>query len=90
MAPACHNVTDFARWFKAQASDPPYSVMYKAEFEPWFISGRRQTQWFDVRFRGYGKNKVGRRMRTRGCNHLSSFMPCHGHFQNPVELQLSK
>lgn len=65
VAPACHNVTDFPRWFKAQASDPPYSVMYKAEFEPWFISGRRQTQWFDVRFRGYGKNKVRCRMRTR-------------------------
>ena len=55
MAPACHNVTDFPRWVKATE---PYDVTYRPEFEPWFISDRLATQWFDVRFRGYGKNKI--------------------------------
>ncbi len=27
-------------------------------FEPWFIGARDQTEWFDIRYRGYGKNKI--------------------------------
>lgn len=28
------------------------------EFEPWYLSRRTATQWYDVRYRGYGKNKI--------------------------------
>ncbi|GAX73527.1 hypothetical protein CEUSTIGMA_g979.t1 [Chlamydomonas eustigma] len=55
VAPACHNVTDFPRWFQTTHA---YSVHYRPEFEPWFISDRLKTQWYDVRYRGYGKNKI--------------------------------
>ncbi len=30
----------------------------QTHFEPWFISGREGTEWFDIRYRGYGKNKI--------------------------------
>jgi len=62
VAPACHNATNFPRWLAAgNSSSLPlvsYSVQYEASFEPWFISSRRDTEWFDVRYRGYGKNKI--------------------------------
>lgn len=36
-----------------------YNVLLaQEEFEPWFISSRTSTEWFDVRYRGYGKNKI--------------------------------
>lgn len=60
VAPACHNVTDYQRWF---ATTEAYPVKYVKEFEPWFLSSRKGTEWFDFRFRGYGKNKI---MQVRG------------------------
>ena len=40
-----------------------YEVHYRDEFEPWFISSRRETQWFDIRFRGYGERGYSDRFR---------------------------
>ena len=67
VAPACHNVTDFSRWFALgsaagtqRGAGAAYEVQYKDEFEPWFVSSRRDTLWFDVRFRGYGGSWVQR------------------------------
>uniref|UniRef100_A0A7R9VDG8 Glycosyltransferase-like protein LARGE2 n=1 Tax=Chlamydomonas euryale TaxID=1486919 RepID=A0A7R9VDG8_9CHLO len=54
-APLCHNATDYSRWFDARDA---YPVYYVREFEPWFIGGRHSLQWFDFRYRGYGKNKI--------------------------------
>ena len=36
----------------------PYSVIYCKRYEPWGIVSRRLMPWFDVRFRGYGRNKI--------------------------------
>mmetsp|Transcript_14554 Transcript_14554/g.31695 ORF Transcript_14554/g.31695 Transcript_14554/m.31695 type:complete len:435 (+) Transcript_14554:51-1355(+) len=55
VAPACHNVTDYQRWFRAESA---YQVQYATEYEPWFISDRSNTLWYDERYRGYGKNKI--------------------------------
>lgn len=55
VAPACHNATDFARWFSAESA---YSIQYQESFEPWVISDRMDTPWYDVRYKGYGKNKI--------------------------------
>lgn len=53
--PAGHESTDYGRWFNASA---PYKVPYALSFEPWFISSRAATLWYDIRYRGYGKNKI--------------------------------
>mmetsp|Transcript_521 Transcript_521/g.1388 ORF Transcript_521/g.1388 Transcript_521/m.1388 type:complete len:455 (-) Transcript_521:411-1775(-) len=70
VAPACHNVTDFARWFgmreEGGGTVKEYAVQYQNEFEPWFISKRAATQWYDVRYRGYGKNKIQQVAHTAG------------------------
>ena len=55
VAVPCHNATDYARWFR---QDTAYMVAFAREFEPWFISYRGSTRWYDVRYRGYGKNKI--------------------------------
>ncbi|KAL6753172.1 glycosyl-transferase for dystroglycan-domain-containing protein [Haematococcus lacustris] len=62
VAVACHNATDFPRWLNmgqpgGEALEA-YQVDYQTSFEPWFISSRSATAWFDVRYRGYGKNKI--------------------------------
>lgn len=36
----------------------PYSITYCKRYEPWGIVSRRLMPWFDVRFRGYGRNKI--------------------------------
>ncbi|KAJ9514700.1 hypothetical protein QJQ45_028412 [Haematococcus lacustris] len=62
VAVACHNATDFPRWLNMgqPGGEAPeaYQVDYQTSFEPWFISSRSATAWFDVRYRGYGKNKI--------------------------------
>ncbi len=45
-APLSHNATDFGRWM---GSSEPYSITYGDTFEPWFLSWRRSTAWFDYR-----------------------------------------
>ncbi len=36
----------------------PYGITYCKRYEPWGMVDRRQMPWFDVRFRGYGRNKI--------------------------------
>ena len=36
----------------------PYDITYCRRYEPWGIIDRRLMPWFDVRFRGYGRNKI--------------------------------
>lgn len=36
----------------------PYTITYCRRYEPWGIADRRHMPWFDVRFRGYGRNKI--------------------------------
>lgn len=55
VAVACHGPTDFGRWFN---TTQPYDIQYATHFEPWFLSHRLTTRWFDARYRGYGKNKI--------------------------------
>eukprot|EP00798_Chlamydomonas_sp_ICE-L_P015620 gene15620-21724_t len=55
VAPMCHNATDYSRWMTATK---PYSVDYQEHFEPWFMADRMSSLWYDVRYRGYGKNKI--------------------------------
>lgn len=47
--------TDYAWWREAKE---PYRVEYCRRYEPWGIVSRRLMPWFDVRFRGYGRNKI--------------------------------
>ncbi|KXZ51110.1 hypothetical protein GPECTOR_14g91 [Gonium pectorale] len=53
--PAGHSATNFSRWFRAKE---PYNIRYARNFEPWFVAGRREVPWHDVRLRGYGNNKI--------------------------------
>ncbi|KAG2493112.1 hypothetical protein HYH03_008775 [Edaphochlamys debaryana] len=50
-----HAPTNFSRWLDAQE---PYDVAYDVNYEPWFIISRSMSPAYDVRFRGYGWNKV--------------------------------
>lgn len=51
-----HGNTDFERWMTAEA---PYELLdTDAEFEPWYIAARALVAPWDVRYRGYGRNKV--------------------------------
>ncbi|KAG2493832.1 hypothetical protein HYH03_008050 [Edaphochlamys debaryana] len=54
-APASHNSTRYLKWLQ---SDKPYAIKYGYLFEPWFLSWRWGTLWYDYRYRGYGKNKI--------------------------------
>lgn len=57
-----HAPTNFTRWLDgasgAGAQDAYYPVPYEVNYEPWFIIERRQSPPYDIRFRGYGWNKV--------------------------------
>ena len=50
-----HNATQYGRWM---TTNEPYEVHYEFRYEPWVISSRLSTKWYDYRFRGYGKNKI--------------------------------
>ncbi|KAL6763415.1 glycosyl-transferase for dystroglycan-domain-containing protein [Haematococcus lacustris] len=50
-----HNSTDYERWFR---SDAEYDIHYGWRYEPWVIVDRKVAPWHDVRFRGYGQNKI--------------------------------
>ncbi|PNW88729.1 hypothetical protein CHLRE_01g041850v5 [Chlamydomonas reinhardtii] len=50
-----HGPTNFTRWLDALE---PYTVPYADNYEPWFIISRTLCPPYDVRFRGYGWNKV--------------------------------
>ena len=53
--PVGHNTTNFPQWYDSQSQ---YSVPYTERFEPWIIANRKIIPWHDVRFRGYGQNKI--------------------------------
>ena len=50
-----HNWTLFDHWYE---TDTAYQVQYGHRFEPWTIVDRLSAPWHDVRFRGYGQNKI--------------------------------
>ncbi|KAG2422729.1 hypothetical protein HXX76_015816 [Chlamydomonas incerta] len=54
-APFSHNATNYDKWMTATE---PYPITYSPQFEPWFLSWRWGTLWYDYRYRGYGKNKI--------------------------------
>lgn len=53
--PIGHNTTNFKRWYR---DDQQYKITYAYRFEPWIIADRKAIPWHDVRFRGYGQNKI--------------------------------
>lgn len=50
-----HAATNFTHWKTATKS---YEVAYSYRYEPWVICDRMDVPWHDVRFRGYGQNKI--------------------------------
>ena len=48
--------TDHSRWFETNIS---YRIPYEEGFEPYVLVQRRFVPWYDERFKGYRKNKVG-------------------------------
>ncbi|MEW5320424.1 MAG: hypothetical protein WDW38_011499 [Sanguina aurantia] len=53
--PEGHNSTLFDRWYTSQEL---YPIVYGSGFEPFVIIDRKNTPWHDVRYRGYGWNKI--------------------------------
>ena len=43
------------RWYSAAEA---YRVQYQPNYEPWYVVERYASLQYDVRFRGYGWNKV--------------------------------
>ena len=54
--PRCRRATDHSRWFETSIS---YRIPYEEGFEPYVLVQRRFVPWYDERFKGYRKNKVG-------------------------------
>ncbi|KAG1674745.1 hypothetical protein FOA52_013581 [Chlamydomonas sp. UWO 241] len=50
-----HKCTNFKQWYQATA---PYKIRYTPACEPWMIADRSHLPQWDVRYRGYGWNKV--------------------------------
>ncbi|MEW5303855.1 MAG: hypothetical protein WDW36_006508 [Sanguina aurantia] len=50
-----HLATNYSHWCEATES---YPVLYMPWYEPWVVVNRIKTPWFDMRFRGYGRNKI--------------------------------
>lgn len=48
--------TDYKRWLEAAR---PYAIQYEEGYEPYVIIARQLVPWYDERFVGYRKNKVG-------------------------------
>lgn len=72
--PEAHNATDYPRW--AGASEPYALSARRASgmwFEPWVIMSRRHMGAFDVRYRGYGRNKA-QQVRAQLDVHKSRFV----------------
>lgn len=56
---AGHAPTNYARWAAIKSSRPPlYETKYQHLFEPWGIVSRRLAPMWDVKYRGYGKDKA--------------------------------
>lgn len=54
--PPPRRATDHSRWFETNIS---YRIPYEEGFEPYVLVQRRFVPWYDERFKGYRKNKVG-------------------------------
>ncbi|GAX83397.1 hypothetical protein CEUSTIGMA_g10822.t1 [Chlamydomonas eustigma] len=50
-----HNTTNYKEWY---STEKQYEVSYSARYEPWMVVNRKAVPWHDVRFRGYGQNKI--------------------------------
>lgn len=72
-AASSHLPTHFDAWHHGDGN--PYPVTYAPDFEPWFISSRTTSLWHDVRFRGYGKNKI---VQVAGMNESGVSFWVHG------------
>lgn len=48
-APFSHNSTQYQRWL---STDTIYPITYGLLFEPWFLSWRWRTTWYDYRYAG--------------------------------------
>lgn len=57
LPPGACRATDHSRWFETNIS---YRIPYEEGFEPYVLVQRRFVPWYDERFKGYRKNKVGR------------------------------
>lgn len=56
LPPVPCRATDHTRWFETSLS---YRIPYEEGFEPYVMVQRRFVPWYDERFKGYRKNKVG-------------------------------
>ena len=57
----CYNFYDYEKWLNlVETTDTKvgYEVQYKLSFEPYFLASNKILPYYDIRFRGYGYNKV--------------------------------
>eukprot|EP00195_Chlamydomonas_chlamydogama_P013139 CAMPEP_0202906838 /NCGR_PEP_ID=MMETSP1392-20130828/40458_1 /ASSEMBLY_ACC=CAM_ASM_000868 /TAXON_ID=225041 /ORGANISM="Chlamydomonas chlamydogama, Strain SAG 11-48b" /LENGTH=185 /DNA_ID=CAMNT_0049595503 /DNA_START=44 /DNA_END=601 /DNA_ORIENTATION=- len=85
-----HNATRFSKWYSTETQ---YHVQYTYRYEPWIITDRRAVPWHDVRFRGYGQNKIVHvaHVNASGFNfvvHPRAFIVHRAHPQTAARLQL--
>ncbi|GAX84389.1 hypothetical protein CEUSTIGMA_g11811.t1 [Chlamydomonas eustigma] len=53
--PRGHTPTNYTKWFQCTH---PYKVRYQRMYEPWYIGNVKTAPFHDVKFRGYGLNKI--------------------------------
>ncbi|KAF5826710.1 glycosyl-transferase for dystroglycan-domain-containing protein [Dunaliella salina] len=53
--PPGHGPTNYEKWMCANET---YKVSWQGNYEPWFISHWDVLPWFDVRYKGFGQNKI--------------------------------
>jgi len=59
----CYSFYDFPKWFEKTKKNPKstevgYKIKYKLSFEPYYLGRLDAVPFYDIRFRGYGYNKV--------------------------------
>lgn len=65
----CHAATNYAKWFDANES---YEIDYSGPYEPYLLTAKAYTPWYDERYRGYFSNKISHRRyySTLGVRHI--------------------
>ena len=58
--PVGHRSTNYHKFFNVSE---PYTIRFKSGYEPYVLVSRKLVPWYDERFRGYGWDKVRRRVR---------------------------
>lgn len=53
--PMGHAATNYRKWVNATS---PYRIQHRRGYEPWFLAHWQHMPLYDVRFRGYGFNKI--------------------------------